>query len=330
MLSPNSSAIGGYCPLELPLRNQTFHQGALQYQSARAAFAALLQNMPEVSRVWMPAYICDSMLAPIEFSGKECLFFHIDEKFNIATDIQLQKNDLLLYVNYFGICRSAVHRVLEKFNREQVIIDCSQAFFDAPYDCLATIYSPRKFFGVPDGGLMVTKRAIVPPHEQDNDSFLRMEHLITRLAVSAEAGYASYQRAEASLENCLPKVMSELTQKLLAAIDYSAVRKKRLENFHVLHEALGSENQLNIDSTTETPLCYPFLPARKIDKRSLAEKKIYIPTYWPDALERGLFCKFESELSGQLIAISCGQTLGKKDIEIIKLNLDYELSTKRD
>lgn len=316
------NAIGGYPELELPPAKQTWHENAMQYQSARAAFAALLQNMPEVRRVWMPVYICDSMLSPLKFAGKECAFYNIDEQFNIAASIQLKEDDLLLYVNYFGVCEPGVHRVLERFNPQQVIIDCSQAFFTSPYECLATIYSPRKFFGVPDGGLMFANREIVPPHEQDNDSILRMEHLITRLAVSAEAGYASYQRAEASLENCSPKAMSELTRKLLGVIDYLAVQRKRLENFSALHEALGEENQLNIDSATVTPLCYPFFPAKKIDIKRLAEKRVFIPTYWSDAASRDAISEFESDLINGLISIPCNQKLNlKPEIDFLVGNI---------
>lgn len=325
-MSLSIEAIGGYPSLELSKKNKAFHLGAFQYQSARAAFAALLLNMPEVCRVWMPSYICDSMLAPIKFSGKECIFYNISEKFDIATKIKLKKDDLLLYVNYFGVCETSVHRILEKFNRQQVIVDCSQAFYAGPYDCLATIYSPRKFFGVPDGGLMMTNKNIVPPLEQDADSILRMEHLITRLAFSAETGYASYQRAEESLRNCSPKVMSELTKKLLAAIDYLDVQETRLKNFSLLHELLKEENQFKFDMVSKAPLCYPFMPKNKIDKKRLSEKRIFIPTYWPDVENRDGVNIFESDLVNRLIAIPCNQALdSESDIYFIFEKIKGEL-----
>lgn len=312
--------------MELPQKKQEFHAGALKYQSARAAFTALLQNMPEVSRIWVPAYICEAMLAPIEFTHKECAFYRIDEQFNIASSIKLKKNDLLLYVNYFGVCDAIVHRVLEKFNHQQVIIDCSQAFYAGPYDCLATIYSPRKFFGVPDGGLMMTKREIIPPLEQDSDSVLRMEHLITRLAFSAEAGYASYQRAEASLENCLPKAMSELTKKLLGSIDYSAVKKYRLKNFYLLDNLLKKNNQIELGMSLKAPLCYPFLPKNKIDKKRLSDMNIYIPTYWPGVEIRVGENNFENDLINKLIAIPCNQGMDPElDIDFIFQNIKGDI-----
>ena len=86
--------IGGYPALELSQKEHAFHKGALQYQSARDAFTALLQNMPRVRRVWMPTYICDSMLAPIKFIGKECVFYNIDKQFNTTNEIQLKEEGI--------------------------------------------------------------------------------------------------------------------------------------------------------------------------------------------------------------------------------------------
>ena len=66
--------------------------------------------------------------------------------------MQLREGGWLLYVNYFGICQHQERQVLERFGASRVVLDRSQAFFADPIDCLATIYSPRKFFGVPTEG----------------------------------------------------------------------------------------------------------------------------------------------------------------------------------
>ena len=317
-----NDAIGGYFALELQEKSKILHEEALKYQSARAAFSALLENMPKVDRIWMPAYICESMLAPIKSSSKESCFYNIDEKFNIISNIYLKENDLLLYVNYFGVCESVIHRILDKFNPKQIIIDCSQAFFSRPYQCLATIYSPRKFFGIPDGGLIFTSQKIQPPNLQDTDSVFRMEHLITRLAISAEAGYASYKVAEASLDNHTPKIMSRLTSKLLKSIDYETIQEKRINTFLKLSDFFQEENQLNIDLNTTTPLCYPLLSDKRINRDIFSKNKIFFPTYWVDAASRVKTNSFEAKLINNLIPIPIDQRYSILDlsntIEIIK------------
>lgn len=226
MSSHINRVIGGYFELELPKIKAEKYPDAVKYQSARAAFFALLQQIPDIKRVWAPTYICDSMLAPIYAAGKELAFYSINEKFRINEPIKLDRDDLLLYVNYFGVCGENVGEILKRYSPDQVVIDCSQAFYSGPYDCLASIYSPRKFFGVPDGGLLVTRLVMSLPQEQDQGSANRMKHLIKRLAFSAEDGYASYKSAEESLCDLTPKIMSALTMRLLESIDYEGVEKK--------------------------------------------------------------------------------------------------------
>ena len=324
MSSPNKS-IGGYFELELPIERRQKYPQALQFQSARSAFFSLLQHMPNVKRVYAPAYICDSMLAPINASRKQLEHYEINEKLAIKEPIQLNTDDLLLYVNYFGVCDSNVDQVLQKYNPSQVVIDCSQAFYAGPYDCLATIYSPRKFFGVPDGGLLITKQCLSPPEEKDQGSISRMSHLIQRLAFSAEEGYSSYNVAEKSLDELKPKRMSDLTSLLLQSINYEDAENKRKSNFVALHMTLGRSNILSLDHVKGAPMCYPYLLERDIDKAFLANHRIYIPTYWPDVNKRGRKDSFEINAANNLIALPCDQRYEISDLNKVLKELDNAL-----
>ncbi|ODU52192.1 MAG: hypothetical protein ABS98_04690 [Lysobacteraceae bacterium SCN 69-48] len=310
--------IGGYPPLELPCRRPHPHDGATGYQSARAALAALLASMPDVRRVWMPAYVCDSMLSSLEFSAKECVFYHLQDDFQIGPEVELQDGDLLLFVDYFGVCGKAVAEVLGRFPRDRVVIDCSQAFFQQAQPCLATLYSPRKFFGVPDGGLLVTAQKMRQPALRDDRSSTRMRHLVTRLSSSAAEGYASFKDAEASLVDPDPRRISILSERLLQSIDYEGVQNRRGENFRFLHEQLGSENQLKLDEYCDAPLCYPFLPRANIDKRCLADLGIFVPTYWSEVADRPNLSQFEQRLLLGMLALPIGQVLDvPADLEFI-------------
>lgn len=306
-MSPPDKAIGGYFELELPQGAAERYPSALKYQSARAAFMDLLQQMSRIKRVWAPYYLCDSMLAPIRAAGKELAFYSINRHFAINGEIALKRDDLLLYVNYFGICADNVENVLNSHNRDQVVVDCSQAFYSGPYECLATIYSPRKFFGVPDGGLLLTRQVLELPIEQDRTSILRVDHLLKRLAFSAEAGYESYRSAEASLLDVTPKRMSELTRRLLASIDYNSIEQERKRNFNYLREALDSRNVLSIAESRDAPMCYPYLPKKTIDKKMLADKRIYVPAYWPEVNAKGIDGGFEVVAANDLLALPCDQ-----------------------
>ena len=311
------NAIGGYFELELPAAKPFRHPEALSFQSARAAFLALIRA-GKPKRVWMPRFICDAMLDPLEKEDSECVFYTINEQFDITGGIDLHAGDWLLYVNYFGICEANIDSILNRFNKNQIILDYSHAFYASPRECLATIYSPRKFFGIPDGGLLVTSLPIKIPSKIDTSSISRMTHLLKRLADSPEAGYADYQLAENSLCEFEPLQMSHLTQHLLSSIDYERARIKRNENFKFLHKSLKNSNKLKISSEKiNGPLCYPFITDTKNIREKLISEHVFLPTYWPDVKKRVLYDDIEFYLVDKCISIPCDHRYEAKELEKI-------------
>lgn len=312
-------AIGGYFELELPAQKEFLYPDAKCYQSARAAFLSLLRSV-KPKRVWMPLYICDSMLAPIRVAGIELCHYALDKDFSVTQPIDLQPQDVFLYVNYFGVCDRQVDLVLEKFNPLQVVIDCSQAFYAKPKKCLATIYSPRKFFGVPDGGLLVTDHPVAVPQDRDQGSQKRMEHLIIRLGAQPEAGYTAFQEAEASLSDMEPRRMSVLTERLLLSVDTETAKKTRNINFQYLRNILDSSNGLSFPDFVDGPLCYLYMKDKNILREIFIKRRIFIATYWPDVLSRVDKNSIEEQFVNQCIAIPCDQRYEKKALDrILKL-----------
>lgn len=321
-----NEAIGGYFELELPSELSKFYPEALRFQSARASFYALLcAGRPR--KVWMPHYICDSMLGPLCKAGIEVSFYSLNEDFSIKDEINLQPGEWLLYVNYFGVCSSQQREILKRFNSGQVIFDHSQAFFAPPLDCLATIYSPRKFFGIPDGGLLITKLPVPEPEEIDDESIKRSLHLLKRLAGTPESGYADHQAAEKTLEDFRYKKMSALTERLLSSIDFESVRSKRNENFRFLHKELGAQNGLELDvEAIDGPLCYPFFKKLRGLRAELIKERVFTPTYWETCRSRVSSESLECEFVNSLIPIPCDQRYSGKSygsvMRIINSNIE--------
>ena len=306
--------IGGYFELELPDTGAIPYQEAIRFQSARVAFLALLQaGTPE--RVWMPRFICDAMVASLTATGIECVWYDIDEKLSIGQDIEIGANEWLLYVNYYGICKRNVDEILRRFPPEQVVLDFSQAFFEPPIDALSTIYSPRKFFGVPDGGLMICRTLATLPARQDKGSFERTSHLLQRLGDSPEAGYDDYKRAEESLGGCEPLQMSTLTERILATVDYAVCIEKRRNNFKHLHDKLGDRNLFHFDAEeVSAPLCYPFMTNDNDLRSRLTNARIFVPTYWPDAIQR-VGTVWAGKYIRNLLPLPVDQRYGAEDME---------------
>ncbi|SAL56798.1 hypothetical protein AWB74_02612 [Caballeronia arvi] len=310
-------AVGGYFELELPRARSFLHDDALRFQSSRAAFLALVRSL-RPKAVWMPWYICDAMLEPLHMARIPVKRYAIDRQMR-PQSVELQQDEWLVYVNYFGLCDRQVDDVLDRFPRDSVVIDNAQALFAQPRDCLATIYSPRKFVGVPDGGYLVTRKHIDMPDASDQTSIQRCAHLLRRIADDAEAGYAAYAAAEESLKHQEPLRMSDLTQRILASIDYDAVRARRVENFIYLHERLQRHNRfaIHFDRDNAVPLCYPLFDAPAGLREELRQQRIYTPTYWPDVAESKDAPEFERTIPASALFLPCDQRLTTGDLEPI-------------
>ncbi|NOR69317.1 MAG: hypothetical protein GQ532_06405 [Methylomarinum sp.] len=309
--------IGGYFEFELPVSKTHLYSDAIKFQSARAAFYALLEE-GKPNRVWMPNYICDSMILPLHSLNIEVKFYDLTIDLDVSESVVLKKSDWLLYVNYFGICSAQEIKLLNRFNSNQLVFDHSQGFFTPPSKCLATIYSPRKFFGVPDGGYLFTDIQITEPTEVDGQAVYRCEHLLQRLDDNIEFGYDLYKKNEESFRDVRPFKMATLTNNLLSSLNYAEIKNIRNVNFKMLHERLEKINLFKICiASIDGALCYPLLIDDSKLKIQLLKKRIFVATYWEEVQNRAKASSLECFLVKNLIAIPCDQRYNKIDMEFV-------------
>ncbi len=181
---------------------------------------------------------------------------------------------------------------------------------------LATLYSPRKFFGLPDGGLLITSLPLPPPELHDSASLNRVSHLLLQHNFDIREGYSAFQQAELTLENTPVSGMSQLSERLLLSIDYFSIKQKRERNFKLLHERLKGINSfpLNLDSP-QGPLCYPlYFPARSLHS-VLIKNGVFVPTYWKEVLQHVPAESVEAKFVKYMVAIPCDQRYSQGDIE---------------
>lgn len=308
--------IGGYFQFGLSDSGQFPYSQALKYHSARSAFYDLLQNS-QIEKIWMPKFICDSMIEPLTLLGITIYFYDLNSDFYPIIPEQLKDNEYLFYVNYFGVCTSIQKKLLQHYESEKIIFDHSQAFFVEPFHCFATIYSPRKFFPVAEGGLLVTSNEIVENyHVRTIDEMVQQyQHSLTRRVSNAAQGYNIFKENENNFNGCLPKKMSAITEDILTSLDYSNLKKRRLDNFKFLHEKLEHFNFLKFDfNAIESPLTYPFLCSKGISD-FLIQSKIYTPTYWSDSLARISMEGFEHKLIFDMSHLICDQRYGLNEMQ---------------
>jgi hypothetical protein len=311
------SSIGGYFELELPVREE-YHNNALRLNTGRNAFEYVLRAK-KYKKVYLPFYTCDAMLEPINKLGIDYEFYHIDQSFRPVFDFSsIRQEDVFVYNNYFGICDEQTREIAAQC--KNLIIDNSQAFYSKPIKGVDTFYSPRKFFGLPDGAYLYTDAFLDNEFEQDI-SYERCVHLLGRVDTGAERNYKSFVKNDNALKEQSIKIMSELTTKLLKGIDYKNIFIRRKENFNYLHNTLKNSNEfkfINIDEI-ESPMVYPYLISNGNSiKMELIKNKIFIASYWPNVVE---WCEkevFEYKLSTDLISIPIDQRYDTEDMKYIE------------
>ena len=310
-------AIGGYFELELPNLGSFIHDDGLLLNSGRNAWLHILKTL-EIRHLWVPYYTCGVILSPLRGLSFPCSFYHIDKHLDIQETLSFEKGDFLLYTNYFGIKDSYISYLAEKY-KYHLIVDNSQALFSDPIRGVPTFYSPRKYVGVPDGGIAFCCNEGSSEQYERDQSVSRCSHLLKRIDLGPQEGYLEFQQNDRSLETAPICQMSALTKRLLYSIDFDRIKESRRRNFFTLLQSLQDYNLLPLPEmdSFHCPMVYPFMTYDTTLKERLIANNIFVATYWPDVIERVHDRDIEYSLVRNLIAIPCDQRYDESDMRRI-------------
>ena len=305
--------IGGYFGLE-ELINNPYYKNMIEINTGRNALIYLVKAR-NIERIYLPYYLCDSVSNVLDINSIKYSFYNIDKNFMPIFEQDLLENEFIYIVNYYGqITNNIIEILKEKY--KNIIIDNTHAFFQEPIESVDTIYSCRKFFGVPDGAYLSTKSILEEELETDvsND---RMCHILGRYEGKASDYYKVFQENDVGFKELKLKKMSRLTKNILGAIDYEKVKNIRNENYNYLHKKLGYKNKLKIKDT-EASFAYPFYIENGIViRKELAKKNIYIPTLWPNVLINNYEGSVEYDYTANILPLPCDQRYGIGDMDIV-------------
>lgn len=306
--------IGGYFELELgKKKNSLFSEEAIYVNSGRNAFEYILRSLPKIDTLWMPYFTCSSLQEPLSRLKVHVRYYQVTEQLEIQSvdKLNLGSTDYILYTNYFGVKENYALTLYSKFG-SQLIIDNSQALFAKPTELC--FYSPRKFVGVPDGGVAFSPFKM-DIKEQDKSSYLRCTHLLKRFDHAASEGYSDFKIISETIANQPLLRMSNLTRRILDSIDFNEIINQRKLNFSIIHQELQPTNQLSLDSDISGALVYPYLNKnRSTLKNELIENKVYVATYWPNILLKQPSSSIEYQLTSLLVNIPIDQRYTAEDI----------------
>ena len=316
---------GGFFELELNENiNKNYGEG-LYFNSGRNAFVFYLIQK-RIKNIQIPYYICGVIPEVLNNNNIKYTFYHINEKLEIADFDSINKDVPILVVNYFGIKNSYINQILKE--KLKFIIDCSQSFFFRNSD-VPSFYSPRKFFGLADGGILmgVEDDILIKQYEKLKKSFSFNDYnaQLKRIELGPEKSYIDFLKKENKINKSKILKMSTLTLKIYRSINTKNVIEKRKNNFNIFNKYFSDNNQLKINPENNTdfvPMIYPLLINEGGEKvrNMLIKNKIYIASYWKDVLNYEGANDFELKMSAELIALPIDQRFNSKEIyEIISV-----------
>lgn len=305
--------IGGYFALE-EFHGNEYHENLVAVNSGRNAllYIVIAKN---IKKLYLPYYLCDAISKLCERNNIQYECYHIDMNFKPILEKEIENNASVYIVNYFGqLSKDDIFIYKEKY--KNIIIDNAHAFLEKPLNDIDTVYTCRKFFGVPDGGYVSTN-VILTGLDQTDISKDRFIHILGRYEENASAYYSYFQQVEENFYNLPLKYMSKLTKNLLRGIDYEAIAKQRQENFAFLHTALKDRNKLKL-TIPYGAFMYPFMVEDGMEiRKKLQQMKIYIPTLWPNVLEECGSDTLEYKFAVNILPIPVDQRYGREDMKYL-------------
>lgn len=285
-----------------------------------------LKNELKSSRLWIPEIFCNVL------QDVRGVHTYVLQKNGFDPDIQflnenLQEGDIVLVVNFFGTevstefiefvkGRTSIHWVEDACHSLQPLASWSDF----------TIYSPRKLFGVAEGGVIVQNKISA---KQINFSDWRVERNkntdpispFLRLAFPDYPElHAAYVTDELNLDYKLRR-MSDFAQWQLKYLTIDEKIEKRRENFSYLKEEFEELLPTGLNFNEETiPFGFPiYINARDEVQKRLFQQGIFAPIHWRN--QQPIKTPRQSRHEALCLTIPCDHRYDTSDMHYVKTSL---------
>ena len=275
--------------------------------NGRSSFSLIL-NYVKPNLIYIPFYICNTILDILKSLNIKYKFYKIDNRFKNKS-FKLLENQWILKVPFFGI--------IKQKNEKNSIFDLSTSFF---YDISSQgIYfnSLRKFFHVRFGSnINLPIRLNLKDASKDEIDRFKLPKNFKEFRTNEKKHFVLHRN-----------VKKHINQSYFLN-DFKKVKNEREINFKILHRKFKKLNMLKINlHEIQGPLYYPLLVKNGIIyKKKLNYNKIYNPTLWSEITKRKNSHKFQFEcnLAKNCIFLPVNEKISKKQFkklyEILEIN----------
>lgn len=327
--------LGGEFEIDLSIQRDAFQPASdtYYYASGRTALYQILRSLgPRHTKVWMPDWLCHTMVEAAERAKAEVVFYELNSDFE-ATLEALDKSgfrdgEAVLMVNYFGLQDLAptAKAIKGQYPQSIVIEDDVQAYWSFsekknPYSDYR-FTSMRKAFAIPDGGLVKTLRPM--PEATGFNTFAQlkvkagvMKQHRDQEGIKDEDYLALFRQGDELISENYEGRMSDDSKRLFAGTDFEQAKRQRRLNTKVILEGLKS---LGIKPLIEVPagvvpLFIPiYLENRNEVRRKMFQHEVFCPVHWP--LE-GMDVKRGKEMAEHELSLIVDQRYGQKEMDEI-------------
>ena len=297
--------------------------------SARCCISLLVDRL-RPRRIWMPSYLCPTMLDPCGNAGAEVRFYAVDDALSLAERDWLEevgRGDLVVFIDYFGFPCPREHMAQAAERGAWVLEDACQAMLTEGIGRHAhfLLYSPRKLVGLSDGGILMYDDDIdlgeialaKPPVSwwmRSLESMLRRREL--DVCGHDRQWFVMSQKVAAAFP--LGRyAMSELAHALFFhGFDYGDIAARRVANYTLLLDHLSSMALFKDLPSGVVPLGFPIVVRnRDAVRQALFAEKMYPPVHW--RLDEAVPKEFESShrLSRHILTLPCDQRYESADMD---------------
>jgi dTDP-4-amino-4,6-dideoxygalactose transaminase len=270
------------------------------------------------------------MLEAIDASTAMIRFYEVDYDLNMPSSKwldRIQAGDMVILIDYFGFPGDVAWKTHIKQRGAWILEDAAQSLLSGRVGQLAdfVVFSPRKFVGVPDGGILIvnceidfsTVRLEKPPAKW----WLRaLSASVLRREFDIYGGSRYWFDLFQEVETGVPigaYAMSELSWTLLRyGFDYLTIAQRRVDNYRVLLNKLGNIALFTYLPENVVPSGFPIRVKHRDSLRQiLFDNQIYPPVHWP---ARGIIPEEFSashKLANEIMTLPCDQRYGGDDME---------------
>ena len=316
------------------------NRDGVYFLSGRTAIDIIIQDILKkrnIQNVCMPAWCCDSMIAPFVDRGIQVDLYdlHFDGVLDYLVD-EKHRTDIFYVTNYFGYENTIDLEIVKQFKNKGAFIlyDRTHSFLmdNDPYLALAdySFASIRKWIGVIGGALVegVKNKAL------KHCTYLAPKETAMRLKQAYMAGDDTIDKQDFLklygefghhlAEDYRDYAMDDLSYAIYRATDIEAMKAQRRANAEYLHEHL---NLQFLSSLTPNicplfvPVLFPTKEERDSIRKKLIEAEIYCPIHWPKPAQ--IPADFEAnKIYDTELSLICDQRYGipemQRIIEIIE------------